>query len=576
MKSPKVYFVTLLLLLGTVCSVWGQEVNPRQLEVEQIIKESVEEYVANILPQSHFLVSVKVTPLRRKEAGYTPKGEILPYFEMSNEEVRDEWDDPTVSIYRLLRRIKHSEIKIIFTSDVKLVNQQQFILDLINYTNLVPTRDIVTIEHRTAIASQSKNTGIGFNSSDIKYGIYLLVFLLGLGGISFFFHRGAQNGNSQTSTASSAPMPSAPMMMPSRQTTTESSSTSGRSLKGDLSLIDPTKTMEIIRTKIDDLLGSGTFPTLNDMIELEKMAMNNPSAFSALVFEFPLTHQQEIFQNGKGDLWYRCFTDGGQIDQSVLKVLDRMLRERTPKGIELFEKLLIQIWRLEDRILSFLEKIDRNDAYAILYYLPKQISIPVGRKLFAGSWGDLVGAQKIPALSDKERIKELLYEAYELKPLLSYQSLEAYKNSRDLLEYLNYADVREEEDIYSVVGKSSDLFTLRPPFFKFFTLDKETRQPIFEQFSLQEWALSIFDTERTYRKILDEHLDDKQKFLLSSFLKEFDTAAPSLEERGRLREAIGRVTHEILIQQEQQVDMATVADSTELESGGENSIDDVE
>ncbi len=545
MKSRNIIILALSLFYLAVSScLYAQEMNPRVIEVENIIKDRVVEYVQNILPNSHFLVSVKVTPLRRNKTGYSMKGEILPYFDTVTEEVRDEWDDPTVSIFRLFKRIASSEIKIIFTSDLQLKSQQQFISDLMSYAHLVPMRDKVYIEMRpNLVASTDEFTFLGHK--DLKYLIFLFVFLLGLGGIAKFILKGGESKRDSTGVTPTASAPAVNLGSSVASRTMSNTEQSSGALSGDLSLTDPTKTMEVIRVKIDDIVGSGTFPTLRDMVELERLALEQASSFSALVYEFPLTHQELLFQYGKGELWYKCFTEVGQIDRKVLTTLDKMLRERTIKGSELFEKLLIQAWRLGDELYDFLENIDKEYAYSILYYLPKNISIPIGRKLFAGSWGDLVRATKIPPINDSAILQELIYDAYEIKPLLSYQSLEAYKNSRDLLEYLTFAGVKEEEDIYSVVGKQSDIYRLRPPFFKFFTLDDKLRQEVFESFSLQDWALAIFDTERHYRKIIDRLLDDKQKYLLSTFLREFDTNAPDLVARGHIREAIGRMTYQV-------------------------------
>lgn len=542
MNKVSIYLCVLLFTFSTL--LHGQEVNPRVIEVENVMKENVSEYIRNLLPGEHFLINIKIKPLRRTRGGYTPKGDILPYFEVSSEDIMDEWDDPTVSLFRLYRRISSSEINIIFTSEFKLANETQFTNDLLKYANLVPGRDQVRFEFRPSdIVKQNKGIVSQFKGQDVKNLSYLIIFLIGLGVIARFFVKGGSqndkggagsehNQGAPVNNFSTGATRSAPVL--------NNTSGAGQSISGDVSLSDPTKTVELIRIKIKEIVNSTTFPNLYDMIVLEELARDYPSSFTALVYEFPLDYQRTIFQNGKGDLWYKCFSGVGQIDRRVLNTLDQMLREREFKGNRLFEKLLIQSWRMGVDVHSFLEKIEEDSAYSLLYYLPKTISIPVGRKLFAGSWGSLVGKNKIPALNDIDEIEKLTETAYGIKPLLSYESLDAYKNSRDLLDYLKVADVKEEEEIYSVVKSTTDIEMLRPPFFKFFQLDETLQKQIFEMFSLEEWALSIFNTERHYRKSIDDYLDDKQKYLLSSHLQKFDSYPPSLIERGELREEIGR------------------------------------
>ena len=530
-------------------SIYSQEVNPRVVEVENVMKENVSEYIRNLLPNQHFLINIKITPLRRTKDGYAPKGDILPYFEVSDEDIKDEWDDPTVSHFRLYRRIQSSQINIIFTSEFKLANEMQFSNELIKYANLVPGRDKIKIEFRpTEIVRKSGSFFDLFKNQDFKYLFYIVVFLFGLGVVARFGLKprdhskkdsGAENINDGPSSFAS------PARSPSPVMSRNVSSHMPPNVSGDVSLSDPTKTLELIRSKINEITDSGTFPNLHDMMELEKLANLYPSSFTSLVYEFPLECQRVIFQNGKGSLWYQCFSGIGQIDRRVLTSLDHMLRERKFKGHENFEKVLIQCWRIDHELHSFLAQINSEDAYSILYYLPKNISIPIGRKLFAGSWGSLVGKEKIPALTNTKVINKLLEKTYHVKPLLSYESLDAYKNSKDLLEYLKISDIKEEEEIYSVVKSSSDIAALRPPFFKFFSLEEHLQSEVFKNFSLQEWALSIFDTERYYRKMIDNHLDDKQRFLLSSFLKGYDTNPPSLQERGDMREQIGRSVFEV-------------------------------
>jgi hypothetical protein len=191
-----------------------------------------------------------------------------------------------------------------------------------------------------------------------------------------------------------------------------------------------------------------------------------------------------------------------------------------------------------------MKSISKDDAFSILYFLPKDISIPVARECFPGSWGGILEDRSISTLKDPQKIQKLLTEALKLQPYLNYDSLQVFKNRKDLLAYLDTVEPHEEKDIYSVMGEENDLSTIRPPFYAFFELDQDSRKSIYQKFSMDQWAVACFNIGRHDKEAVTTLMDEKEKYLFSHALQAIDQNPSLAQEKVHVRHAISQFVFE--------------------------------
>ena len=516
-------------------------------EVEGLIREDVKNYIRLIRPGLNFSVYVKVKPRLNTESR-VQSGDSLPFFSNESEEVEIEpWRDPNTPIFKLYARIQKADIEINFSSSVQIANIKDFQLNVIRSVGLIPGRDDVKINFVNQPVIKKNFSTILFSERNIAVTIIACVILF-LGTIFFVTlnrylsirtatTRAKQNASDKpesNETPGVAPMVSGGM---------SNISSGGVSSKlGKLSFSDPTRSTELLRDKLKQIINSQTFPNLNDMLILMEMLEHNIRSFAFLVYELPKEIQDKVYEQGKTDLWYKGFTEVGELDPDIFHSIDKMLRSRNFKSNELFESLLIQCWRMDKTLEGFIKRIDKKEAFSILYYLPKNIAISVARSVYPGSWGDLLSEEKIPAISNAERLKDLLKISNEFAPPYTKKSLETYTSRQDLVTYLKECRPNEEEDIYKVLGDNSELEKIRPPFFAFFKLNKDDKRSVFELMPLDRWAIALFDAPREYRQIFEEILSEKEVYLLSVYLTRLNSSDLDHFTINEVRENIGKLT----------------------------------
>jgi hypothetical protein len=543
------------LLLATLNMGVANANNARVIEIQEKIKVDISNFVEKFSPKTKYSVQVKVKPLRRRYE-QSSQGENLPFMEFQDDLILDEWDDPNVNVYSLYSRISEAKVTIYIEDNVKIENRSRFKDALLKDVNLVPGRDSVEIEAITSpVLVESFNWK---DQTEILFlGVMLIIaVVLGVGLNSLAKRLVPQqvakttsdnkNTNSNSSFSGGAPsVASAPI-------SSSSGNSSGFSeLKGDLNIQDPSKINEVVGKKIIKLLESDVFPTLSDMVILEDLLKNDSSSFSYLVYEFPLEIQKSIYQLGKGEQWFKGFSEVGFPSKIVLLSLDTMLRNRTVHQNEKFESLLIHTWRLTKNLTSFMKTMSKEEAFSILYFLPKDISIPVSRECFPGSWGGIFEDRPVINLKDSHKVQKLLTEALKLQPYLNYDSLQVFKNRKDLLTYLDTVEPHEEKDIYSVMGEKNDLSSIRPPFYSFFELEIENRKKVYQAFSMNEWAVACFNIGRHNKDTVTELMDDKEKYLFSHVLKEIDHNPSLAANKIQIRHAISHYIYENYSRQNQ-------------------------
>ncbi len=533
------------LLLATFGMSSAKADNARVIEIQEKIKSDISSFLEKFSPNTKYSVQVKVKPLRRR-FDKSSQSDSLPFMEYQDDLILDEWDDPNTNIYSLYSRIAEARVSILIEDKVKIDNRRKFKEAILQDVNLIPGRDTVEIEAISTPVLEST-----FNWKDqteiLLLGVMLIIaVVLGVGLNSLSKKIVPQQVRNASDSKESAPSFSgaAPAMASAPQSSGPSKNNSFGELKGDLNIQDPSKINEVVGKKINKLLESEVFPTLGDMVILEELLKNDPSSFSYLAFEFPLEVQKSIYQLGRGEQWFKGFSEVGFPSKVVLISLDKMLRNRTVHQSENFESLLIHSWRLAANLTPFIKTMSKEDAFSILYFLPKDISIPVARDCFPGSWGSIFEERATTTLKDGQKIQKLLTEALKLQPYLNYDSLQVFKNRKDLLSYLDTVEPQDERDIYAVMGEQNDLSSIRPPFYTFFELEKEVRQKVYSKFSMQEWAVACFNIGRHDKDKLTDLMDEKEKYLFSHILKNIDQNSHLAENKVEIRHSIAHFVHE--------------------------------
>lgn len=519
----------------------------RVIEVQEKIKSNISNFLEKFAPGTKYSVQVNVKPLRRK-FDYTNKNDNLPFMEFHDDLVVDEWEDPASNVYTLYNRISEAKITIYIEDKVQIEDMKKFKDALLVDINLVPGRDTVNIEPMSTPILEKT-----FNWKDqteiLLLGIMLIIaVVLGVGLNSLSNKIAPQKismskeGDDALKTSPMAPTMSSMGGISNNQST----SNDFKELKGDLNIQDPSKINEVVGKKIGKLLESTVFPTLHDMVVLEDLLKLDPSSFSYLVYEFPQDVQKSIYQLGRGDNWFRGFSEVGFPSKTVLISLDRMLRNRRVNQSEKFEDLLIHVWRINNNYNEFFRNLDKNQSFAILYYLPKDISIPVARECFPGSWGSVLEDTPSVKLTNQNEIQAIISDALKFQPYFNYDSLQIFKNRKDLLNYLDKVEPHVEKDIYSVIADRKNLESVRPPFHKFFELNKDQRRMIYEKFTINDWAVACFNVERQEKERIIEVLDEKEKYIFSHNLQLIDQDPSFAMNKSDIRKKIAKYIYENL------------------------------
>jgi len=527
---------TIVLLIMTLLSLKAYS-SGRVLEVESHIRLLASQYMKTSYPNTNFSLEVKVSPRRVKK---NISSDTLPFFGSEDLMQRDPWDDTSRSVFELMGRIRSVSLTVNFLERIKISDQVVFKKRLLKAIGLIPGRDKVNINieyssliQKNVIDELSKSNNLIVFSGVIGFFIILISFSL----IYLKFKKPSSQSSVEVDSqaASSFPPQSS---MPTNSLNLD------RSLKevskNEVTFTDPTGSLEIIKAKIEEIIRSGTFPNLNDMLILDDLLNQNERSFSFLIFEFKKEYQDIILKNGRGEKWYKGFCHAGELDKELFFTLDTMLRNRDLRNGRVYEDLLIQCWRMGDKLTDLLCNFSREHSLCVLSNLPKYISVPVAREVFPGGWGAVLSEEfnhKVPSSDECLMYTE---KAKEVFPELDHRSLDLYKNRRDLLSYLMNCEVFEEQEVYKVLGEHSHFFNVRPPFYKLFELSSSDMREIIDSVSLENWAIALFNIRREYRVHFNNLLSDKEKYLLGTFLKELDSIPPTQQSRGLLRESIGK------------------------------------
>lgn len=508
--------IIFIILLQMAFSAMAQNApvkHPRVAEVEERLRDEASRYFSRRFPGEPFFVKVEVSPLRRDMIAGR-KTESLPYFDYESEESVDEWDDPKTPIAFLRHRVTKVTVDISVPEKFNDTRVAGIKDELSIYLKLLPYRDEVRVEKKL------KDT-----APLVPFYIYPLVIGLLISALAggFIIRSGfAKMKNQSTATGTTAATATQPAAMPrSREEGAKKGSTA---VSGDVTFHDPIKTIDIVHLKMDQIEKSGTFPTLNDLMTLHAMGETLPERLGALLSEMPSQWQKNLFPLGQGQAWLEAFCHPGRIDHECLMTLDRLGKERSFVGSDrTWEDLLIQLWRMGEKSIPFFKKIPQEHAFIILSVLPKSMSLGIAKKAFPGAWGRLLDNKLGQVLISPPVLNDYLSQTLAIEPKYEWKLLETYRKDRELLQYLDRVTIDDEKDVYETLPDDSFVLRVRPAFYRIFELEGEEWNKFVAGYPLEKWALVVMNSSRQYIRKLGEALDDKQRLVLSQYLKLLDS-----------------------------------------------------
>jgi hypothetical protein len=492
--------------------------HPRVIEVEEILRDESARYFNRRFPNTPVLVRVEIFPLRRDQV-LGRKTESLPYFDYESEESIDEWDDPKTPVAFLKTRVTKVTVEISVPDDFNEKNTKAVQDELLIYLKLVPFRDEVKVEKKL------NDSTPWVDHTVITMGLMILFSALSLGFIirSAFLKVKPQQAASGAASAVAAPSVGVSSSSSGPKSEKQKISTA---VTGDVTFHDPIKTMDIVRLKLDQIEKSGTFPTFKDLSILHDLAQDFPDKVGALVFEMPTEWQKQLFPLGIGQSWLEAFSNTGVIDHLCLVTLDKMGKDRALLGGEkVKEKVLIQMWRMQDQAVNWLKKIPQDHALVLLNDLPKTIGLTLAKKAFPGGWGRLLEKQTSQGvILTPNVLQDYLQQMLSIEPYYEHTLLENYRKDRELLNYLDRVSIQDEKDVYDSLPSDSFVMKVRKPFYVVFEQSDNEWKKFVLSYPLEKWALVVMNSSRNYIRRISDVLDEKQKLMFSQYLKMLDNA----------------------------------------------------
>ncbi len=556
MKTISINIVCLALtfLALPVAAQSGFQKHPRVIEMERQMTKDALDFLKSRFPDYPVIVTVAIDPLFRVERKSQQNKESLPYFRMDEEEIVDEWDDPSLANSFLLNRVKKIVVNVSVPghlSDDEVAEIKQSIsLNL----NLNQARDAVEILRRSWAKQKEPEFDL-FKYIWGAVGFFTLLFLTLLVAIWTPIRQivralkdGVATQKSQTAAATS----STPILNMSNWKGSGDPNSGGdkkefgSGASGDVRFNDPIKVHGALAMIINQLTRSESFPSLTDMVILDEECRLNPSLVGALLMEFPIAVREKIFSLSYGNHWMEALIKPGIIEIRMYEILHRLNRiPRSNDELE-WQKLLVAIWRLNDRRGEFLREINQDEAFTILSYLPKSLALKTAREMYPGSWAILLDPKFTPKPIDSSRILDLLMAAVKMFALRTMSVLERFKQDRDLIDFLRVSDPQTEREIYTASSRDSILHQIRPPFYKVLEGTKDELHELVAAYSLDEWALALTNLPHNERKNIEVCLNKKQKIRLNELILKYESDRLLPDSVGFIREQIAGKFNELI------------------------------
>ena len=527
--------------------------HPRVAELEDKLNKDGSAYLKSRFPDQPFLVTSSVDPIRRDGAGRTGSNKSrqaseddLPFFDMQESEdaMMDEWDDPNLSLNQLMLRTKKILIQVSLPNTISDEETAEVKDSLTQILHLTPARDDVQVTKRawkTAANSTPPTPDYSkyiYAFAGVIAAAFLVISLLTRASINRLAKVVAEGaGAGGTAQQAAAAPPTVNVSIPSN----DGMNGGSRSLEGNFQVSDASKIREQVGIIVDRFVHDQNFPLLQDMILLDRFAHENLPGMGALLHEFPQDVRAKLLALGTAQVWLDATHKAGMLDPASVRVLSAMARI-SREGIDpIMEGLLIRIWRLDmDEKVKLFKSLSPEEAFAILDWLPRSISIPTARRAFPGSWGTVLSGSGMLMPLSPERVQDIADLAERIHPLTSLAMIEEYRRDMELLEFLKTSEFEEERDIYAALKPDSIIFRVRPSFASIFQISPQGMSQLVQKFTPSQLALALFGVPRDERMKVEAALSEKQKFVLEEELRRLDQAVPPKDMVARIREQIAR------------------------------------
>jgi hypothetical protein len=509
--------------------------HPRVAELEEKLMKDASSLIRTRFPDLPFLVTVSVDPLRRRSLPQTaePPQDNLPFFDVQEDGLmQDEWDDPEVSLLKLLSRVRKTVVNISLPdslSDPEVDEIKEFLFISLH---LIQARDEVNIQRRVW-----KTIGTPWWLYGTVATSLIGFFLMGL----LFINRSATRRISEA-IADSAKGGGATSVVMAPAPAHARKDSGDHGTNGEMRLSDPVKLHEFASGFVKTLMEFQGFPSLEDFRVLDSLGRHDPQALGSILSEFPDEVRAKLFGWGRDIVWVEAMLHPGQLTLEAMDVLRGMMRHSRlgDAANRPWQELLIAVWRLDEKRDAFLQKVPSDTALAILAALPRQQSIASGRKLYPGSWAQLLNQDFKPNKPDVGKIEDMRRMAYEMVPLSDMSRVDRYRKELELVEYLHECEVAEERDIYLASAPGSLIYELRTPFFPVLELSEEEALQFVGRFSPDQWAYALHHVVLAQRTNILKTFNEKQRLLFVETEKGFESSPPDKMTLGDIRETIGK------------------------------------
>lgn len=503
--------------------------HPRVAELEDSLRADASNYLRSRFPDQPFLVSVSVDPIRRGAKIAGDEAEALPYFDVAESEITDEWDDPSASLHQLLIRTNKVVVEISLSENVSDAERAEVRDWLYRSLHLVQARDEIKVETRKWSSSRS------FTYYFVGALALALLFLVGFAIVQRYGYQKMAQAFSKVQLNPAPGASSGPVAMPEKKTEKDAVGA-----KGGLEFSDPIKAQELMVRMVESVEKLSVFPTLNTMVQLDRYGSSHPGGLGAILQEFSGALQKKVFALGKGDHWYEAMLTPGHFGMEQLHFFQTLIREAAHPHEPHIEEMLIHVWRLDAQMESFIQKLDKGQAISILSYFPKDTAVQMARKAFPGGWADLLNPDFQPMKFDATFCKRVVADAQKVRAHMDFDKLSQYRQLSELMAFLKVATPEEEREIYLVTKPDSLVHKTRPPFYVVLEGSEEHLKEFVPSITPQQWTMALFNVSRQERRRVQDLMQEKQRFLFVERMKHLDQNHPDPQQVGEMREFLAR------------------------------------
>lgn len=529
--------ITILALLIFTENSYAAAKNPKVAEIENYLTNEGISYLKGRFPNIPVLFNVKVTPLRRQidtsRSGENAEG--LPFFAEQKIDVRDEWDDPTKTIFELIPRIQAINIKILLPDTVKDDDLNEMRENLFANLDLIEGRDRIVFERKVWGSSD------GYPIEILLAGFLLvLTLLVGL----YFISRNLAKSLAQVSASANAAASqssAAPSLVPSMPvTSTNSQSNKGPNLGGDVSFNDSLKLSDKIKGIVSEIEKDKNFPSFEDILDFDRLANESPKTLASILEEMPEEMRFKLFEISSSPKWFDALIEKGDLSIEAYYFMQHIVHRERDDVNKDFETTLIAMWRLSDSLSSFVSSMDSDEALCLLNKLPTDISIPAARAALPGSWGSLLKNDFRPNDISKSRCAQITNDCLKIRDWNNPDLISTYAHEKGILGYLKTCSVEIEKDIYVAAGNSASINYVRAPFYPIIEaqVDEEFEKFI-QSIDMHTLALSLVNLKPTQLENIMSVFPSKMQYLVSSTVKALSVDS-SLEQIGEARNTLAQ------------------------------------